>query len=60
MSENEFAMVSDWMTNGDINEFVEKRPDVDRLRLVGPPLGTSLSSPDNDWKSSSWQASLGG
>ena len=31
-----FAMVSEWMTNGDINEFVETHPEVDRLKLVGP------------------------
>ena len=35
MSETQFAMVSEWMTNGNINDFVKARPDVDRLRLVG-------------------------
>ena len=34
MSENRFAMVSEWMTNGRIVEFVAEHPDVDRLELV--------------------------
>lgn len=38
ISENLFAMVSDWMTNGNINEFIQAHPDVDRLGLVGSPL----------------------
>ena len=36
MSETRFAMVSEWMTNGSINEYVKTRPDVNRVRLVGP------------------------
>ena len=35
MSENHFAMISDWMTNGNINEFVKEHPDVNRFKLVG-------------------------
>ena len=35
MSEDQFAMVSDWMVNGNINEFIEENPDADRLGLVG-------------------------
>jgi serine/threonine protein kinase len=38
MSQNRFAMVSEWMENGDINDFIEEHPDVNRLKLVGPPL----------------------
>ena len=34
MSENQFAMVSDWMSNGNINEFLGANPDADRLKLV--------------------------
>ena len=34
MSEDQLAMVSDWMVNGNINEFVEENPDVNRLELV--------------------------
>ena len=35
MSEAHFAMVSDWMVNGNINDFVKEHPDVNRLDLVG-------------------------
>jgi len=28
------VMVSEWMTNGNITEFLKKNPDVDRLELV--------------------------
>jgi len=34
ISENRFAMVSDWMANGNINEFVKAYPEVDRLQLL--------------------------
>ena len=34
MTEIKFAMVSDWMANGNLNEFVEANPDADRLKLV--------------------------
>ena len=34
MSENRFVMVSEWMTKGNINEFVKVDPNVDRLGLV--------------------------
>lgn len=33
-----FAMVSEWMENGTINQFVEKNPDADRLGLVCSPF----------------------
>lgn len=36
MSETRFAMVSDWMVNGNINDFVKAQPDVDKIGLVGP------------------------
>ena len=32
------VMVSEWMTNGNINEFVKAHPDADRLRLVSFPF----------------------
>ena len=35
MGDNRFMMVSEWMTNGDINGFVGARRDVNRLELVG-------------------------
>jgi serine/threonine protein kinase len=34
MSETQFTMVSKWMPNGNINEFVKKCPDVNRFELV--------------------------
>jgi serine/threonine protein kinase len=34
MSRDQFAMVSEWMTNGNINEFIEKRMDANRFELV--------------------------
>ena len=34
MSENRFAMVSEWMANGNINEYIEAHPEADWLRLV--------------------------
>jgi hypothetical protein len=42
MSETQFAMVSEWMVNGNINEFVKANPDADRLRLVGSLFKVSL------------------
>ena len=30
-----FEMVSKWMENGNVNEFLEKNPGADRLKLVG-------------------------
>ena len=35
MSEARFAMVSEWMANGNVNEFVKETPDANRLKLVG-------------------------
>ena len=35
MSKGRFAMISEWMTNGNINDFIKAHPDVDRLALVG-------------------------
>jgi len=36
MSENHFAMASEWMEHGNINEFVKTHGDVNRFELVGP------------------------
>ena len=38
MSETQFAMISDWMVDGNINDFVKAHPDVNRLELVGLSL----------------------
>jgi len=35
MEERLFAMVSEWMVNGNIVEFVEAHRDVNRFELVG-------------------------
>ena len=49
MSNNQLAMVSEWMVNGNINEFVKAHRDANRFELVGfyvyrsprPPLTRS-------------------
>jgi serine/threonine protein kinase len=33
-SENNFSMISEWMDNGNANEFVRKDPDANRTALV--------------------------
>ena len=38
MSGNRFAMVSEWMPNGDINQFVGAHPEVNRFKLARPPF----------------------
>jgi len=35
MSETRFAMISDWMVNGNINRYVKAHPESNRLELVG-------------------------
>jgi len=35
MGKNQFAMASEWMENGNINEFVKTRRDANRFELVG-------------------------
>ena len=35
MTETRLAMVSEWMTNGNINQFVVTHPDANRFELVG-------------------------
>ena len=35
MSGNQFAMVSEWMANGNINEFVKTHRGANRFKLVG-------------------------
>ena len=36
MSESQFAMVSEWMVNGNINQFVKTHKDANRFELVRP------------------------
>lgn len=47
MSENRFAMISEWMPNGNINQFVKARPEENRLELVRPTFVTLVPPPDN-------------
>ena len=35
MNNKQFVMVSEWMINGNINEFVKAHRDVNRFELVG-------------------------
>ena len=42
MSENQVAMVSEWMVGDDIVGFVKVNPDVDRLGLVCFPFKAEL------------------
>jgi hypothetical protein len=45
MSETwQFALVSEWMPNGNINEFVKRCPDANRFELVSFPFGFPPSS----------------
>jgi len=41
----QFIMVSEWMTNGNISEFVKAHPGADRIRLVGFPFEVLPSPP---------------
>ena len=63
MTETQFAMISEWMANGNINDFVKTHPDADRLGLVCFPFEVPPSSPGvcgrlNNF--TSWETSLGG
>ena len=44
MFENRLVMVSKWMVNGNINEFVKADPNVDRLGLVCSPFKALISN----------------
>ena len=39
MSDTRFAMISDWMVNGNISSFVKAHPNVDRFELVSHSFG---------------------
>jgi hypothetical protein len=63
MSETQFAMTSDWMANGNVNDFVKAHPDANRLELVRFSFKVSPSSLQVHRRSdnlSSLQTSLGG
>jgi len=44
MTETEFSMVSEWMSNGNINQFVAAHWDANRFELVRSPLKLLYSS----------------
>ena len=58
MSEDQFAMVSDWMVNGNINDFVKAHPDANRLELVG--ISLSLIVPVSSSLTIGWLIQLEG
>jgi serine/threonine protein kinase len=45
MDKNQFIMVSEWMANGNINEFIKSNRDIDRFELVRSllPLATPFA-----------------
>lgn len=47
ISETRFAMISNWMANGNINDFVRTNPNVDRLGLASFSNTVTLASFDN-------------
>ena len=55
MTENRFAMVSEWMANGNINEFTAAHPDVNRFELVSSPVELPICTAVVDRDSNSWQ-----
>jgi len=46
MTEDRLAMVSEWMVNGNINQFVKAHWDANRFELVSPPFKLLQSSSD--------------
>ena len=44
MTGNQFAMVSEWMTNGNINQYVTTHPHKNRFELVSNPFKYFISS----------------
>jgi len=48
MTETEFSMVSEWMLNGNVNQFVATHQDAKRFELVPFPLKLLYSSPVAD------------
>ena len=44
MFDNRFVMVSEWMAQGNIKEFVKANPNVDRLGLVCFPFKVLISA----------------
>ena len=56
MTKNQFAMVSEWMANGNINKFIAENQDMNRFDLVSFPVGLLKSPAGVDrCRSDSWQ-----
>ena len=47
MSGDRFAMISEWMPNGNINQFIKAHPKVNRFRLVRLRLRPCFTRFDN-------------
>ena len=63
MTGTRFAIISEWMDNGNINDFVKANPGVNRLELVGCQPRVPFSSLRIHQRSctlSSWQTLLEG
>ena len=44
MSNSQFAMVSEWMMNGNVNEYIKTHKDANRFELVGFGVTAGLTS----------------
>jgi hypothetical protein len=60
MSESQFAMISDWMADGNICDYVKKYPSVNRIELVGVASETPPPWFVDGRKSSRWKGSRRG
>ena len=58
MTETRFEMISEWMVNGNISEFVKAHPDADLLGLVGFSFRVPLTFPRADRRSDDLPVSL--
>ena len=60
ITETRFAMISEWMANGSINDFVKAHPGVDRPRIVGFAKGYVVIALLICAQPSSWKVLLEG
>jgi len=47
MDAQQFAMASEWMVNGNINEFIKAHRDANRFELVGLLQVPTIAAADN-------------
>lgn len=57
MAGNQFAVVSEWMANGNIKEFIVAHPNANRFQLVSSIRILSLIIDDGEYDSNSSQMS---